>query len=69
MPGKRMVVTPLTTLSTPAQYPYARGLLKDRKQFETNTCGMKVAVEVPELYAAIDESAVTIGKVSEPVEG
>ncbi|HCB1824659.1 TPA: P2 family phage major capsid protein, partial [Citrobacter amalonaticus] len=44
--------------------------VEDRKQFENKYLRNEgYAVEVPELYAAIDESAVTIGKVSEPVEG
>ncbi|MBS2649053.1 P2 family phage major capsid protein, partial [Salmonella enterica subsp. enterica serovar 1,4,[5],12:i:-] len=44
--------------------------VEDRKQFENKYLRNEgYAVEVPELYAAIDESAVTIGKVSEPAEG
>lgn len=42
----------------------------DRKQFENSYLRNEgYAIEVPELYAAIDEDAVTIGKPSEPVEG
>lgn len=73
MPGKRMVVTPLSNLHIYTQRNTRMRkaeFVEDRKQFENKYLRNEgYAVEVPELYAAIDESAVTIGKVSEPVEG
>ncbi|AKL02691.1 hypothetical protein AB190_19805 [Enterobacter asburiae] len=42
----------------------------DRKQYENKYLRNEgYAVEVPELYAAIDENAVTIGELVEPSEG
>lgn len=71
--GKRMVVTPLSNLHIYTQRNTRMRkaeFVEDRKQFENKYLRNEgYAVEVPELYAAIDESAVTIGKVSEPVEG
>ncbi|EKS4561945.1 phage major capsid protein, P2 family [Salmonella enterica] len=73
MPGKRMVVTPLKNLHIYTQRNTRMRkaeFVEDRKQFENKYLRNEgYAVEVPELYAAIDESAVTIGKVSEPAEG
>jgi P2 family phage major capsid protein len=82
MPGKRMVVTPLSNLHIYTQRNTRMRkaeFVEDRKQFENKYLRNEgYAVEVPAeypgtrviaLYAAIDESAVTIGKVSEPVEG
>lgn len=71
-PGKRMVVTMPTNLHIYTQ----RGtrfrkaeFVDDRKQFENKYLRNEgYAVEYPELYAAFDESAVTIGKVTEPSE-
>ncbi len=73
MPGKRMVVTPLSNLHIYTQRNTRQRKARfedDRKQFENSYLRNEgYAVEVPELYAAIDEDAVTIGKPSEPVEG
>lgn len=73
MPGKRMVVTPLSNLHIYTQRNTRQRkaeFVDDRKQFENKYLRNEgYAVEVPELYAAIDESAVTIGKVSEQPEG
>lgn len=73
MPGKRMVVTPLSNLHIYTQRNTRQRKSRfedDRKQFENSYLRNEgYAIEVPELYAAIDESAVTIGAVSEPVEG
>lgn len=73
MPGKRMVVTPLSNLHIYTQRGTRQRkaeFVEDRKQYENKYLRNEgYAVEVPELYAAIDESAVTIGKVSPPVEG
>lgn len=73
MPGKRMVVTPLSNLHIYTQRNTRQRkaeFVEDRKQYENKYLRNEgYAVEVPELYAAIDESAVTIGKVTEPVEG
>ncbi|MEN4168697.1 phage major capsid protein, P2 family [Serratia marcescens] len=73
MPGKRMVVTPLKNLHIYTQRNTRMRkaeFVEDRKQFESKYLRNEgYAVEVPELYAAIDESAVTIGKVNEPLEG
>jgi hypothetical protein len=42
----------------------------DRKQYENKYLRNEgYAVETPELYAAIDENAVTIGELTEPGEG
>lgn len=73
MPGKRMVVTTLKNLHIYTQ----RGTRQrkaafedDRKQYENKYLRNEgYAVEEPELYAAIDEDAVTIGQVTEPAEG
>ncbi len=68
-----MVVTPLKNLHIYTQRNTRMRkaeFVEDRKQFENKYLRNEgYAVEVPELYAAIDESAVTIGKVSEPAEG
>lgn len=73
MPGKRMVVTPLSNLHIYTQRGTRQRkaeFVDDRKQFENKYLRNEgYAVEVPELYAAIDENAVTIGTVTEPVEG
>jgi P2 family phage major capsid protein len=73
MPGKRMVVTPLSNLHIYTQRGTRQRkaeFVEDRKQYENKYLRNEgYAVEVPELYAAIDEDAVTIGKVTEPVEG
>ncbi|EDV9737563.1 phage major capsid protein, P2 family [Salmonella enterica] len=73
MPGKRMVVTPLSNLHIYTQRNTRQRKSRfedDRKQYENSYLRNEgYAVEVPELYAAIDEDAVTIGKPSEPVEG
>ncbi len=73
MPGKRMVVTPLSNLHIYTQRNTRQRKSRfedDRKQFENSYLRNEgYAIEVPELYAAIDENAVTIGKPSEPVEG
>ncbi|WP_024550790.1 phage major capsid protein, P2 family [Siccibacter turicensis] len=73
MPGKRMVVTPLSNLHIYTQRGTRQRkaeFVEDRKQYENKYLRNEgYAVEVPELYAAIDESAVTIGQVSEPAEG
>lgn len=73
MPGKRMVVTPLSNLHIYTQRGTRQRkaeFVEDRKQYENKYLRNEgYAVEVPELYAAIDEDAVTIGKVTEPTEG
>ncbi|MBC3946676.1 phage major capsid protein, P2 family [Erwinia persicina] len=73
MPGKRMVVTPLSNLHIYTQRNTRQRkaeFVEDRKQYENKYLRNEgYAVEEPELYAAIDESAVTIGKVIAPVEG
>ncbi|WP_105875103.1 phage major capsid protein, P2 family [Cronobacter malonaticus] len=73
MPGKRMVVTPLSNLHIYTQRGTRQRKAEfkdDRKQFEnTYLRNEGYAVEEPELYAAIDENAVTIGQVTEPAEG
>ena len=73
MPGKRMVVTPLSNLHIYTQRGTRQRkaeFVDDRKQFENKYLRNEgYAVEVPELYAAIDENAVTIGQVTEPAEG
>lgn len=73
MPGKRMVVTPLSNLHIYTQRGTRQRkaeFVEDRKQYENKYLRNEgYAVEVPELYAAIDEDAVTIGKVTEPAEG
>lgn len=73
MPGKRMVVTPLSNLHIYTQRGTRQRkaeFVEDRKQYENKYLRNEgYAVEVPELYAAIDEEAVTIGKVTEPAEG
>jgi len=70
MPGKRMVVTPLSNLHIYTQRGTRQRkseFVEDRKQYENKYLRNEgYAVEVPELYAAIDESAVTIGKVTAP---
>ena len=73
MPGKRMVVTPLSNLHIYTQRNTRQRkaeFVEDRKQYENKYLRNEgYAVEVPELYAAIDEGAVTIGEVPELVEG
>lgn len=73
MPGKRMVVTPLSNLHIYTQRGTRQRkaeFVEDRKQYENKYLRNEgYAVEVPELYAAIDEDAVTIGNVTEPAEG
>ncbi|WP_250488795.1 phage major capsid protein, P2 family [Pantoea agglomerans] len=73
MPGKRMVVTPLSNLHIYTQRGTRQRkaeFVEDRKQYENKYLRNEgYAVEEPELYAAIDENAVTIGKVTEPAEG
>ena len=73
MPGKRMVVTPLSNLHIYTQRNTRQRkaeFVEDRKQYENKYLRNEgYAVEVPELYAAIDEEAVTIGEVPELAEG
>lgn len=73
MPGKRMVVTTLDNLHIYTQRGTRQRkaeFVDDRKQYENKYLRNEgYAVEVPELYAAIDESAVTIGELTEPAEG
>jgi P2 family phage major capsid protein len=73
MPGKRMVVTPLSNLHIYTQRNTRQRkaeFVEDRKQYENKYLRNEgYAVEVPEVYAAIDEAAVTIGKITEPTEG
>lgn len=73
MPGKRMIVTPLSNLHIYTQRGTRQRkfeFVEDRKQYENKYLRMEgYAVEEPELYAAFDESAVTIGNVAEPAEG
>ncbi|CAI1906461.1 phage major capsid protein, P2 family [Serratia proteamaculans] len=70
MPGKRMVVTPLSNLHIYTQRKTrqrAAEFVEDRKQYENKYLRNEgYAVEYPEMYAAFDESAVTIGKVEAP---
>ncbi|MFE8047590.1 phage major capsid protein, P2 family [Brenneria goodwinii] len=70
MPGKRMVVTTLSNLHIYTQRNTRQRkaeFVEDRKQYENKYLRNEgYAVEYPELYAAIDESAVTIGTVPEP---
>ncbi|OKB68710.1 phage major capsid protein, P2 family [Serratia marcescens] len=70
MPGKRMVVTPLSNLHIYTQRgtrQRAAEFVEDRKQYENKYLRNEgYAVEYPEMYAAFDESAVTIGKVEAP---
>lgn len=72
MPGKRMVVTTLSNLHIYTQRNTRQRkaeFVEDRKAYENKYLRNEgYAVEYPELYAAIDESAVTIGKVVEPSE-
>ena len=43
--------------------------VEDRKQYENKYLRNEgYALEYPELYAAYDESAVTIGEITEPAE-
>ncbi len=69
MPGKRMVVTPLSNLHIYTQRNTRQRkaeFVEDRKQFENKYLRNEgYALEYPELYAAIDESAVTIGRVAQ----
>ena len=70
MPGKRMTVTTLANLHIYTQRGTRQRkaeFVEDRKQFENKYLRNEgYAVESPELYAAIDESAVTIGEIKEP---
>lgn len=70
MPGKRMVVTPLSNLHCYTQRGTRQRkaeFVDDRKQYENKYLRNEgYAVEYPEMYAAFDESAVTIGKVEAP---
>lgn len=70
MPGKRMVVTPLSNLHIYTQRGTRQRkaeFVEDRKQYENKYLRNEgYAVEYPEMYAAFDESAVTIGKVEAP---
>ncbi|HHU0725821.1 MULTISPECIES: phage major capsid protein, P2 family [Serratia] len=70
MPGKRMVVTPLSNLHIYTQRRTRERkaeFVEDRKQYENKYLRNEgYAVEYPEMYAAFDESAVTIGKVEAP---
>jgi P2 family phage major capsid protein len=70
MPGKRMVVTPLSNLHLYTQRRTRQRkaeFVEDRKQYENKYLRNEgYAVEYPEMYASFDESAVTIGKVAEP---
>ena len=72
MPGKRMVVTPLSNLHLYTQRGTGQRkaeFVEDRKQFENKYLRNEgYALEYPELYGAYDESAVTIGEISEPKE-
>lgn len=68
MPGKRMIVTTLPNLHIYTQRGTRQRkaeFVEDRKQYENKYLRNEgYAVEYPELYAAFDESAVTIGAVS-----
>lgn len=70
MPGKRMVVTPLSNLHLYTQRGTGQRkaeFVEDRKQFENKYLRNEgYALEYYELYGAYDESAVTIGDVLEP---
>jgi P2 family phage major capsid protein len=72
MPGKRMVVTMLPNLQILTQRNTRQRkaeFVDDRKQFENKYLRNEgYAIETPELYAAYDENAVTIGTVAEPAE-
>ncbi|HCK7311323.1 TPA: phage major capsid protein, P2 family [Proteus mirabilis] len=72
MPGKRMVVTIPSNLHIYTQRGTRQRkveFVEDRKQYENKYLRNEgYALEYPELYASIDESAVTIGKVTEPTE-
>ncbi|WP_278399802.1 phage major capsid protein, P2 family [Hafnia paralvei] len=72
MPGKRMVVTPLKNLHIYTQRNTRQRkaeFVEDRTQYENKYLRNEgYAIEEPEIYAAFDESAVTIGKVAEPSE-
>ncbi len=70
MPGKRLVVTTLSNLHLYTQRNTRQRkaeFVDDRKQYENNYLRNEgYALEYPELYGAIDESAVTIGELIEP---
>ncbi|MDH2396979.1 phage major capsid protein, P2 family [Providencia rettgeri] len=70
MPGKRLVVTTLSNLHLYTQRNTRQRkaeFVDDRKQYENNYLRNEgYALEYPELYGAIDESAVTIGELVEP---
>ncbi|OCA54636.1 phage major capsid protein, P2 family [Photorhabdus namnaonensis] len=72
MPGKRMSVTMLPNLQILTQRNTRQRkaeFVDDRKQFENKYLRNEgYAIETPELYAAYDENAVTIGTVAEPAE-
>ncbi|ETS32979.1 phage major capsid protein, P2 family [Photorhabdus temperata] len=72
MPGKRMSVTLLSNLQILTQRNTRQRkaeFVDDRKQFENKYLRNEgYALETPELYAAYDEGAVTIGTVAELAE-
>ncbi|EEA2960293.1 phage major capsid protein, P2 family [Salmonella enterica subsp. enterica serovar Heidelberg] len=73
MPGKRMIVTTLPNLHIYTQRGTRQRkaeFVEDRKQYESKYLRNEgYAVEYPELYAAFDESAVTIGATAAPSAG
>lgn len=72
MPGKRMVVTIPSNLHIYTQRNTRQRkaeFVEDRKQYENKYLRNEgYALEYRELYGAYDESAVTIGELTEPVE-
>lgn len=70
MPGKRMVVTMLSNLHIYTQRNTRQRkaeFVEDRTQYENKYLRNEgYAIEFPEMYAAFDESAVTIGEIQEP---
>lgn len=72
MPGKRMVVTIPKFMHIYTQRNTRQRkaeFVEDRKQYENKYLRNEgYALQYPELYGAVDESAVTIGKVTEPAE-
>lgn len=67
-----MVVTMLSNLHIYTQRNTRQRkaeFVEDRKQYENKYLRNEgYALEFPELYAAYDEGAVTIGKITEPAE-
>lgn len=67
MPGKRMVVTTLQNLHIYTQRNTRRRAaedVQDREAFESKYWRMEgYALEIPELYAAVDENALSIGSL------